>query len=57
MKISSFAGGFGAGEAAFEELDLAVVVGFMFGDVEPFVVIVHAGFGVESGQPFVVALL
>jgi hypothetical protein len=36
---------------------LAVVVGFVFGNVEPFPVVVHTGLGVNDGEPFVVAFL
>jgi hypothetical protein len=50
-----FGGGFGAGEAGLEEFDLAVVVGFVFGNVEPFAVIIGAEFGVDGGEPLVIA--
>ena len=35
-----FRRGFRTGDAALQEFDLAVVVGFVFGDVKPFGVIV-----------------
>lgn len=47
---------FCAGDAALQKFDLAVVVGFMFGHVEPFGVVVHAHLGVEGGKPIVVTL-
>ena len=49
-------GGFGAGNPALQKFDLAVVIGFVFGDVEPFSEIVHAHIGVHDGEPFVVPL-
>src|SRR5712692_122886 len=44
-------GGFSPGQTALQELDLAVVVGFVFGDMEPFAMIVPAPFVACSRQP------
>ena len=54
-----FTGGFGAGETALEEFDLAVVVGLVFGDMKPFAVIVGgspAPVFVHGHEPLVIAL-
>jgi hypothetical protein len=42
-------GGFGAGDAAFQEFNLAVVIGFVFGNVEPFGVIVGGEVAIGLG--------
>src|SRR6266446_8578751 len=58
-RVSLFARGFRAGEAALQELDLAVVVGFVFGDMKPLAIIVRrspAPVFVDGHEPFVVAL-
>ena len=47
---------FGAGEAGLQEFDLAVVVGLVFGDVDPLAVIVHPRLRIQSHEPFIVAL-
>src|SRR5262249_54027112 len=47
--------GLGAGKAALQELDLAVVVRFVLGDMEPFRIVVGA-LRVHQGQPLVVTL-
>src|SRR6267154_911968 len=58
-RVSLFGRGFRAGEAALQELDLAVVVGFVFGDMKPLAIIVRrspAPVFVDGHKPFVVAL-
>ena len=49
----------GAGHAAFQELDLPVVIGFVLGNVEPFPMFVDSVAFVHfrDPEPFVVALL
>src|SRR5689334_11089504 len=53
-----FVGRFGAGKTALQELDLAIVVGFVLGDVEPLRIVVGAptALRVHQGQPLVVTL-
>ena len=52
-----FGSGFCAGQAGLQEFDLAVVIGFVFGDVEPFAIIIGAEIFVDDHEPLVVALL
>jgi len=57
--VSLVVAAFGSGEAAFEPFDLAVVVGFVFADVEPLAVVVGRSPGpvfVDGEEPVIVAL-
>ena len=59
LHVWLFAGGFGTGQAALQEFDLAIVIGFVFGHVEPFAVVVGrspAPRFVHTCQPVIVAL-